>query len=174
MTRSLPAYRTGARFVLAVALAVCWVVVPAGGSEAHNVLRSTSPVAGAVLETLPAEVVLTFDPPARAGGAEILVRGPAGPVQSGKPALVDTTVRQSLEPGPAGSYTVTWRATSADGHPVSGSFCERWPDVVPEPVAAAPSDPGSDGVLVLVAAGGFVVALTAGILVVVRARRRRV
>jgi hypothetical protein len=35
---------------------------------------------------------------------------------------VDNEVRQSLAGGPAGAYTVVWRVTSADGHPVSGTF----------------------------------------------------
>jgi hypothetical protein len=37
--------------------------------------------------------------------------------------LAENTVSQDLQPGaPAGSYTVAWRVTSADGHPVSGAF----------------------------------------------------
>ena len=49
--------------------------------------------------------------------------GPGGDVASGPPVLIDTTVRETLRAGsPAGHYTVRWRVTSADGHPVSGSF----------------------------------------------------
>jgi hypothetical protein len=56
---------------------------------------------------------------------------------------VDNTVVQDL-PGssPAGRYTVLWRVTSADGHPVSGqiSFTSRAasPAKAPETTAAAP------------------------------------
>ncbi len=36
---------------------------------------------------------------------------------------MDDTVRQALAPGaPAGAYTVSWRVTSADGHPISDTF----------------------------------------------------
>ena len=48
--------------------------------------------------------------------------GPAGPVSDGQPQLVDAEVRQPVRAGPAGRYTVLWRVTSADGHPVSGTF----------------------------------------------------
>ncbi|HEU4330891.1 MAG TPA: copper resistance CopC family protein [Lapillicoccus sp.] len=48
--------------------------------------------------------------------------GPDGPVSDGSPRLDGTTVHQPLLGGPAGRYSVAWRATSADGHPVSGTF----------------------------------------------------
>ena len=56
-------------------------------------------------------------------GTQILVTGPSGQVQTGPPRLVDDTVTQDVQGGaPAGPYTVAWRVTSADGHPVSGTF----------------------------------------------------
>ena len=66
--------------------------------------------------------MLTFDEPALAIGTEVVVTGPAGPVSDGPPQLVDAEVRQPVRAGPAGRYTVLWRVTSADGHPVSGTF----------------------------------------------------
>lgn len=64
-----------------------------------------------------------LDEPAIAMGTQVVVTGPSGPVQVGPPRLVDNTVSQSLERGaPAGAYTVAWRVTSADGHPVSSTF----------------------------------------------------
>ena len=42
---------------------------------------------------------------------------------SGRTHVTDNRVTQAVQPGaPAGRYTVTWRVTSIDGHPVSGSF----------------------------------------------------
>ena len=98
------------------------LVSVAGPASAHDVLRSTSPRDGTHVERPPAEVVLTFDEPALAVGTEVLVTGPSGSVATGPPRLVDNEVRQSLAGGPAGAYTVVWRVTSADGHPVSGTF----------------------------------------------------
>ena len=67
--------------------------------------------------------MLTFNEPAIATGTKVLVTGPDGSATSGDPALVDNTVRQPLRPQlPAGEYTVEWRVTSADGHPVNGTF----------------------------------------------------
>lgn len=99
-----------------------WVGL-AGTASAHNVLRSTTPADGSSVERVPAEVVLTFDAPALAMGTGLVITGPAGPVQSGSARLVDNTVAQSIGPdASAGTYTVQWRVTSADGHPVSGTF----------------------------------------------------
>jgi len=103
----------------AVAVTLIATAVPA---SAHDVLRSTNPADGAVVDRLPDRVVLTFDEPALAIGPEAVVTGPAGPVSDGQPQLVDAEVRQPVRAGPAGRYTVLWRVTSADGHPVSGTF----------------------------------------------------
>jgi methionine-rich copper-binding protein CopC len=94
----------------------------ASPAQAHDALVSTSPADGSVVATTPDEVVLTFNEPAMALGSEMVVTGPDGDVQQGRVRLVDSTVRQAISPGPAGRYTVTWRVTSADGHPVSGRF----------------------------------------------------
>ncbi len=109
---------------LAIALAAGTLLM--GGAttaEAHDSLLGTSPAAGSTTVAVPARVTLTLSEPALAVGTTVVVTGPAGPVQAGKPALLDNTIAQRLQPGsPAGAYTVTWRATSADGHPVSGRF----------------------------------------------------
>ena len=107
--------------VLAAGLVLAATTAPA---YAHNVLISVSPADGSTIDVAPAAVVLTFDQPAQALGTEILVSGPGGAVVStGKAILVNTTVSQELrDQRPAGTYTVTWRVTSADGHPVSGHF----------------------------------------------------
>jgi hypothetical protein len=77
---------------------------------------------GSVART-PASVTLTFDEPALAMGTLVVVTGPTGDVQVGAPRLVDNTVTQDLRGGaPAGRYTVSWRVTSDDGHPISGTF----------------------------------------------------
>ena len=98
------------------------LIATAVPASAHDVLRSTDPADGTVVDRLPDRVVLTFDEPALAIGTEVVVTGPAGPVSDGPPQLVDAEVRQPVRAGPAGRYTVLWRVTSADGHPVSGTF----------------------------------------------------
>ena len=105
-----------------LAATVVTLIATAVPASAHDVLRSTNPADGAVVDRLPDRVVLTFDEPALAIGTEVVVTGPAGPVSDGQPQLVDAEVRQPVRAGPAGRYTVLWRVTSADGHPVSGTF----------------------------------------------------
>ena len=104
------------------------LVVAAGPAAAHDVLVSTSPANGSTVAQTPSKIVLTFTDPALSIGTQMVVTGPAGSVTVPKPRLVDNTVVQDL-PGssPAGRYTVLWRVTSADGHPVSGqiSFTSR-------------------------------------------------
>ena len=152
-------------------------VPPSAG--AHDVLVATSPAGDAVVDRLPEQVVLTFDAPAQALGTALVVTGPTGPVQQGAPALVDTTVRQSLRGGaPAGEYRVAWRVTSADGHPVSGeyTFTTRLatrPRAGDAAAPAAPAQPGADsgGAGTLALAGGA--GLAAVVLAVLLLGRRR-
>lgn len=111
------------RSVLVVLGSVVALVVAAGPASAHDVLASTDPANGSTVAAVPTTVTLTFEEPAVALGTKIVVTGPGGEVQQDLPVLVDNTVRQGLRAGaPAGRYTVDWRVTSADGHPISGSF----------------------------------------------------
>ena len=110
--------------VLTLAALAALVVGLASPAAAHNVLISTSPADGSTLDLAPDTVVLTFDQPAMALGTEIVVHGPDGAtVSTGKAVLLNATVSEALVAArPAGGYTVEWRVTSADGHPVSGTF----------------------------------------------------
>ncbi len=103
------------------ALLLAALALPAPAS-AHDELDSTFPRDGSHLAA-PRQVVLTFAEPVLALGNRIEVVGPSGQVVSGAPTIQGSTLRAPLQPGlPAGAYRVTWRAVSADGHPVSGSF----------------------------------------------------
>lgn len=108
----------------ALAGAAAAVALAAGPAAAHDEIVSTSPTDAATLDTAPAQVVLTFAEPAIALGTQVVVTGPDGAVVSQGSAVLDRdTVAQQLVPSrPAGSYRVEWRVTSADGHPVTGSF----------------------------------------------------
>jgi len=165
-------------------LAIAGLVIGASPASAHNVLKSSSPADGKKVARTPSSVVLTFDEPAIAIGTKLVITGPEGPVQIGKPSLVDNTVTQDLQPGsPAGAYTVDWRVTSADGHPISGSFTftaeaaasgpSAASSLAPQPSTSAttptaPTARGSSG-LWLVAAAILVVA--SGLIAIGRRRR---
>lgn len=112
------------RWLAALAAAAGLVVLPATAASAHDSLQSTTPTDGAGVTTAPTAVVLTFDQPALALGTALVVTAPDGTnVDDGAARLVNSTVQQPIAGTlPAGTYTVEWRVTSADGHPVSGSF----------------------------------------------------
>lgn len=112
------------RRLAALTVGAAFVLLPATAASAHDVLVSTNPSDGATVTTAPAAVVLTFDQPALALGTALVVTAPDGTNADDGPAiLVDSTVRQPIAGTlPAGTYSVQWRVTSSDGHPVSGIF----------------------------------------------------
>ncbi len=117
------------RAALAVLVALTAVVLDGvrggGAASAHDALRSANPAAGATLDRLPREVVLTFTEAPLGVGAVVRVTSPSGAVVSTGPARVDRdTVRQAIaaSDGGGGAYRVDWRVTSHDGHPVSDTF----------------------------------------------------
>jgi copper resistance protein C len=107
----------------AVALtAAAALLASATPALAHDELVSSNPAADARVAQPPTEVVLTFDEAVLPVGTQVVVTGPDGPVSEGSPRLEGPAVHQPLRGGPAGTYKVAWRVTSADGHPVSGTF----------------------------------------------------
>lgn len=168
---------------LAVVLpAPALLVGAATAAQAHNVLVGTSPADVSTVKVVPAAVMLTFNEPALAVGAEIIVTGPGGPVQSGAPVPVNNTVSEHLQPGsPAGQYKVVWRVTSADGHPVSGTFsftataasAGQRPTATPTTSSATstPASGSGQSPILWVVAGGVVVLLL--VVVFFRARKPR-
>ncbi|MGY1813556.1 copper resistance CopC family protein [Blastococcus sp. SYSU D00820] len=92
-------------------------------AQAHDGLTSASPADGSAVTAAPASVELGFSGAVQALGAQVVVTGPDGTAVTDGAVEVDgTTVRRPLVAGlPAGAYTVDWRVTSADGHPVAGT-----------------------------------------------------
>ncbi|MGI3783902.1 MAG: copper resistance CopC family protein [Janthinobacterium lividum] len=111
--------RTGGA-AIAAGVVLALVAVPA---YAHDELKSSNPADGATLATPPSQVVLTFEEPPVSLGAQVVVTGPDGSISSGTPRLDGDDVVQDVQPqAPAGRYTIEWRVTSDDGHPVSGTL----------------------------------------------------
>jgi len=94
---------------------------------AHLVLVSSAPPAGSTLAAAPSAVGLSFSEDPQLGATRIeVMNGSGARVDSGAPFLVhipkhtlEVPLEGSLAPG---TYTVRWRTTSDDGHPVHGSF----------------------------------------------------
>lgn len=112
------------RYAAAGLLLVALLFGATGVAAAHAVLVSTDPVQGAQLPVGPARVSATFNEQLQTTFAAMTVVGPDQHLWStGETQVRGAVVSVGLRPlGPAGSYTVNYRATSADGHVVSGSW----------------------------------------------------
>jgi methionine-rich copper-binding protein CopC len=93
-------------------------------ASAHATRIATDPTEKTSLTTGPARVTATFNERMQASFAAMTVVGPDGNLWStGAPQVEGAVVSVAVLPlGPAGTYTVNYRATSADGHVVSGSW----------------------------------------------------
>lgn len=128
-----------ARLVVALAAGGA-VLLGAPAADAHSVLISSSPAENAAVTASPAEAVLEFGEAVENRFTELTVLGPDGAShwEAGPASVVDARVSAPLrELGPAGVYTIHYRVTSADGHPVSGTIPFHL--TVAGPATAAPS-----------------------------------
>lgn len=108
-------------------LLVALVLGGAGGASAHAVLESSNPASGSTLSTAPATVSLRFSEGVEIGLGGVKVFDPDGSRvdtnRSKHGPDGDTSVVAPLRGGlKTGTYTVAWRAVSADSHPISGAF----------------------------------------------------
>lgn len=123
---------------------------------AHAYRTAAEPTENAVLASGPPRVTATFNEPIQEMFAAMTVVGPDGKVWSqGDPQVQGAVVSVGVAPlGPPGDYTVNYRVTSDDGHPVTGSWSFRVampgtgiavPSAVAQPPVAAADAQGSDG-----------------------------
>lgn len=103
----------------AITLMACLMVETA---QAHAHLEKSTPADGSTLSAAPTAVEMTFSEAARL--TALSIQKEAEPAQAIKalPATVDRTLRVALPTLAAGSYTLTWRALSQDGHITSGTL----------------------------------------------------
>lgn len=119
-----------ARLLVVAALTVALlggVLTCAGAAWAHAARIASDPAENAVLAEQPSRVSATFNEPMQTQFAAMTVIGPDGADWSdGQIGVEGAVISIGLRPaGPAGDYTVNYRATSADGHVVSGSWSYR-------------------------------------------------
>ncbi|GGP39517.1 copper resistance CopC/CopD family protein [Streptomyces sindenensis] len=112
-----------------VSLVFGLLLAGAGPAAAHAALTGSDPSDGAVVDTAPKEVTLSFSEAIAVGDDSIRVLDPSGKRADTEAEPRDLseggTVRYgvSLHSGlPDGTYTVAWQAISADSHPISGAF----------------------------------------------------
>lgn len=129
---------------LAALLVSLSMVLGASPASAHATLIGTDPAEGEVLAETPDAVTFTFDEPVALTEEAIEVFDARGEPVAVEATTADEVVTADLpEELPDGTYVVTFRVVSADGHPVAGSltFSIGAPSqsVVPPDVAAEPT-----------------------------------
>jgi copper resistance protein C len=155
------------RFAALLAGLVAFAIALAPVASAHAVLIATDPAKGAKLATGPAQVSATFNEPLQTAFAATTVVGPDTNLWStGDPRVDGAVISVALRPlGPAGSYTVNYRVTSADGHVVTGSWAFELTTPgsgTPGPPAASTAATGGIPVWPFVAGGAAVIVIAAG------------
>lgn len=102
------------------------VVMGASGASAHSELVASTPADGAEMAELPHDIALSFNQDIVATFAQATLTDPYGqvsplsPVTSGRTVTVPVPAEAATRP--AGRWTLTYRVTSADGHPISGTI----------------------------------------------------
>lgn len=128
--------------VLSMLLAVFSSLATALAASAHAALTSMTPAAGSTVTVPPPAVVLRFSEPVSSSFAAVTVTDGAGAsVVAGRPAVNGSTVTQPLRQLGSGTYSVTFRVVSADGHPVSDTAAFT---IRPTP-SASPSSTAASG-----------------------------
>ncbi len=93
----------------------------------HLKLNRSSPAADTVLSASPDAIRLWMSEPTQAAVSKITLTTDAGVAVALAPVTRDSAqsaplVAKLVKPIGAGSYTVTWKAMSKDGHVVNGTF----------------------------------------------------
>jgi copper transport protein len=111
--------------LLAAGIALVALLVLAAPAGAHAVLEQTSPAAGQAYSTAPTTISLSFDEHVQVGlGGIRLFDANSHRIDIGPPTQVGDSkvVTVSVPKLKDGTYVVTWRVISADGHPVENAF----------------------------------------------------
>lgn len=181
-------------------MAAVAVLGAAAPGWAHAIQISVSPPDGSSVPQVPDAVVVTFNETPQELGTQASAEGPDGAIET--PLVISgNSVEIGLpEEATAGRYTVRWRVTSTDGHPIQGSTTftadrgaaggaepQEGPVTVSEPPATngldstnpdeslAPTaqDGETDGLSGTALVIGLIVALAAGAGVVLALAKRR-
>ncbi|WP_133249817.1 copper resistance protein CopC [Brachybacterium endophyticum] len=114
--------RRAARLALGTLLGLLLLLTGATPALAHAQLEDSTPGDGAVVSDAPRQATLTFDEHVRpVTGATSLIRPDGSSTALAPHARDDSVVTDLPDDLPKGSYTLTYRVVSADGHPVAGA-----------------------------------------------------
>ncbi|MDN4643886.1 copper resistance CopC family protein [Arthrobacter sp. PsM3] len=198
MISSFRRARIAGALTTALAFTAFLGAVPA---QAHDSLASTSPADGQTLTANPGKVTITLTKPPTTGiaGANIIkVTAPDGHTASSGDITVDgATISTAADIDHPGKHTVDWRAVSADGHPIEGTFSFTYAPAetgttapsalatpatgTPEPAgpgaAAQPAEPAAQKAAAdmtgwLIAAGALIIGLAGALVYVMTSRKK--
>ena len=178
------------RVITLLAATATVLLVGMGSAQAHSELISSSPAADSVLDFGPPGVELEFNQNIQNRFVNVAVTAPDGTqVGQGEPSAQGAKVLLPIRDGVgSGRYTVGYRVTSADGHPITGSYSftialspSAHPgaqaadtSAAPAPVATDTEQTGTGSSLVLPFLGAVVALLfVTGMVIVLRGQRRK-
>lgn len=118
-------WHRGVVALVALALVGLGGLLGAAPASAHAELVSTDPTEGAVVESAPETVTLTFNEGVRLTSQEIAVYDATGEEVASSARASGTEVTVDLADAAAladGTYVVSWNVLSGDGHPISGAL----------------------------------------------------
>jgi copper resistance protein C len=144
--------RTRVRAILPVAAALLFALASVGPVVGHAEVKDSNPDDGAVLDTPPTAISVSFTEGLIAAKSSIVLEGPGGELGSAAPAADgDDRMRLGGLQLVPGSYTVRWTAATDDGHIERGTlgFAISEPatsssPATPTPVASASGAPSTD------------------------------
>jgi copper resistance protein C len=138
------------RFAFIAALVAAMALAGPPVASAHAARIAADPAENTALAAGPQRVSATFNEQMQPEFAAMTVVGPDSNLWSiGDPVVTGAVLSVGVRPlGPAGTYTVNYRVTSADGHPVSGSWTFQLTVAAtgaPGPSAARSAEPAGGG-----------------------------
>lgn len=116
------------RRLLKIGLLLTLFWLPSPLAQAHAELVTSNPAVGAHLDAVPSQVIVTFDENLLIIGGPttniLMVKDPQGSQIDAKNSHVSgASLTVDVNPVVAsGSFRVSWRVVSSDGHPVQGSY----------------------------------------------------
>lgn len=115
------------RIAASVVLGALVAAAMATPTLAHAKLLTAVPAPDAVVDAMPASLVLTFSEPLEAAFSSVQVSGAEQGTIAAATSSIDPAnpagMIVTLPPGlPAGHYTVDWIAVATDGHRLTGSY----------------------------------------------------
>ena len=137
------------RIGVVVTIVLAALALP-GVAAAHAIVEATNPEIDQVVDRSPARVTMEFNEPVEVAFGAIRVfdthgrRVDAGEAEHlpGRPDAISVALDADLPPG---TYTVTWRVVSADGHPIEEAFVFHVQEPGPNPQGIAERILGGEG-----------------------------